>query len=91
MINGRDRKKGASRTHKRTSEGSEGSNTWTVKVEETAALYPARSRSIYRRAMRGQSRKAAMDAFCIMCMGYQPYEVARCTAPECPLYPYRGR
>lgn len=51
--------------------------------------YPRRSRAIYRRAMTGRSRKAAMDAFCIMCMGYQPYLVAECTDPDCPLFPYR--
>ena len=39
--------------------------------------------------MEGRSRKAAIRAFCVMCKGYQPRHVRGCTAPGCPLYPYR--
>ena len=56
---------------------------------ERLAQIPARQRPIFRRAWRGRSRKAAMRAFCLECMGYQSAEVNRCTAPACPLYPYR--
>ena len=31
----------------------------------------------------------AIRYFCKECMGYQAAEVPRCTAPLCPLYPYR--
>ena len=51
--------------------------------------YPPSTRESYRRAMEGRSRKAAIRAFCVMCMGYQPHHVRGCTAPGCPLYPYR--
>ena len=51
--------------------------------------YPHSTRESYRKAMEGRSRKAAIRAFCVMCMGYQPHHVRGCTAPECPLYPYR--
>ena len=51
--------------------------------------YPPSTRESYRRAMEGRSRKAAIRAFCVMCMGYQPHHVRGCTAPWCPLYPYR--
>lgn len=30
-------------------------------------------------------------AFCFECMGGELGEVARCSAPECPLYPFRLR
>ena len=51
--------------------------------------YPPSTRESYRRAMEGRSRKAAIRAFCVMCMGYQPHHVRECTAPWCPLDPYR--
>ncbi len=31
----------------------------------------------------------SMRAKCLECMGYQPSEVLLCTAPKCPLFPYR--
>ena len=51
--------------------------------------YPPSTQESYRRAMEGRSRKAAIRAFCVMCMGFQPHHVRGCTAPWCPLYPYR--
>jgi hypothetical protein len=53
------------------------------------AQIPARQRPIFLRAWAGKSRKAAMRAFCLECVGYESAEVNRCTAPACPLYPYR--
>jgi len=50
---------------------------------------PARQRAIFRRAWTGKSRKAAIRAFCLECMGYQSAEINRCTGATCPLYPYR--
>lgn len=32
----------------------------------------------------------SIRAFCITCMGYQIQQVSRCTATNCPLYPYRA-
>ena len=31
----------------------------------------------------------AIRLFCLECMCYQPSEIRKCTAPLCPLYPYR--
>ena len=31
----------------------------------------------------------AIRRFCLECMGYQQAEVPRCTAPNCPLFPFR--
>ena len=50
---------------------------------------PAKYRALYKRAMSGKSRKAATRCFCLQCVGWQPSEVAKCTAPGCPLFPYR--
>ena len=33
----------------------------------------------------------SIRVFCIQCMGYTKSEVRKCTAPKCPLYPYRLR
>jgi len=53
------------------------------------ASIPQRQRGIFLRAWSGKSRKAAMRAFCLECMGFEAAEVGRCTAPACPLYEYR--
>jgi hypothetical protein len=31
----------------------------------------------------------AIRLFCIECMGYQIAEIPRCTAPNCPLFPFK--
>lgn len=46
-------------------------------------------RGVYKRAMTGKSRAAAMTAFCYECCGWQRAEVYACTDTGCPLYPYR--
>ena len=53
------------------------------------AEIPARQRSIFLQAWSGRSRKAAIRAACIECMGFQSAEVNRCTRPACALFPYR--
>ena len=42
-----------------------------------------------RRAYAGKSLRAAVNAFCIECVGFDAAEVKRCTAPACPLYAQR--
>lgn len=59
------------------------------KIAERRGDYPRSTRGIYDRAMGGRSRKSAIRAFCIMCMGFQPRYVSGCTDPACPLYKYR--
>lgn len=56
---------------------------------ERLAQIPTRQRPIFLRTWTGKSRKAAIRGLCLECMGYQSAEVNRCTAPACPLYPYR--
>ena len=50
---------------------------------------PETCRRTYLRAMQGRSLSAAVKAFCMECVSWDRQEVARCTAPACPLYPYR--
>jgi hypothetical protein len=50
---------------------------------------PSAYREIYKKAMAGKSRKAAMHAFCLECCGWQRQEVSKCSDAGCPLYPYR--
>lgn len=38
---------------------------------------------------RAKSPLKAIRAFCVICMGCQPRQVAFCTAPNCVLYPFR--
>ena len=35
------------------------------------------------------TRGAAIQAFCVECMWYNPLFVKDCTAPDCVLYPFR--
>ena len=59
------------------------------KIKQHAKEFNPSSRKVYLRAMEGRSRKDAMTAMCIECMGYNPNEVKECTSPCCALYPYR--
>ena len=53
--------------------------------------YAPRFYTRFQRAYGGKSLRSAVDAQCCECMGYEVPEIARCTAPACPLYPYRPR
>jgi len=59
------------------------------RIQACLASMPARYRAIYRQAMSGRSRKAAITAACLECVGWEREGVRRCTSPACPLYPYR--
>ena len=43
----------------------------------------------FRRAYAGKSLRAAVNAFCVECQGYDPAAVKDCTAPACPLFTHR--
>lgn len=45
--------------------------------------------SIYIKAMRGKSLRAAVIAKCQDCASWQREEVKNCLVVTCPLYPYR--
>ena len=58
-------------------------------VQTRGSDFPKQYRVLYRKAISGRSRRAAISAHCLMCMGYSVRQVRNCTAPACPLYPYR--
>ena len=60
-------------------------------ISERLAQIPRLYRPVYERAISGNSRKAAMHAFCAECCGWQIKEVFLCTDIGCPLYPYRPK
>ena len=60
-----------------------------AKRRRKLADMPAKYRGLYRMAWKGKSRKKAIRAFCLECLGYLPSDVRLCTSPDCPLYEYR--
>ena len=60
-------------------------------IAERREQIPKLYRSIYDRAIKGKSRKAAMHAFCLECCGGQIKEVHACSDTGCSLYPYRPK
>ncbi len=59
------------------------------RIAKRRADMPKAYRKNYDRAMSGQSRRAAMHAFCLECCQWERVEVRICTSYACPLYPYR--
>jgi len=60
-----------------------------AKIAKRLEDTPETMRRTYLRAVSGKSKPAAIRAFCAECVGWEREEVRRCTAPACPLYPYR--
>ena len=42
-----------------------------------------------RKAAKAKQRSRAIRAACVECMGGESHEVARCTSPGCPLFPFK--
>lgn len=55
--------------------------------DETANEAQDRIEAKYRK--RAKSPLKAVRAFCVLCMGAQPREVAKCTSTTCVLWPFR--
>jgi len=60
-----------------------------AKIAKRLEDTPETMRRTYLRAVSGRSMAAGIKAFCAECVGWDRAEVARCTAPACPLYAYR--
>lgn len=60
-----------------------------AQIEKRLAEMPFSMRYRYLQAMTGKSLRAAVNSFCSECVGWVRDEVTKCTAPACPLYPYR--
>ena len=63
-------------------------NLQTVRNKHLAQV-PRKQRAAFLRAWEGKSRKSAVRAMCLECMGYQAGEIPLCTSPTCPLYEFR--
>jgi hypothetical protein len=60
-----------------------------AKVAQKLADMPSLYRGIYKKAIAGKSKTAAIHAFCLECMGWQRTEVRDCTTSHCPLHAYK--
>lgn len=60
-----------------------------AKIAKRLEDTPETMRRTYLRAVSGKSKPAAIKAFCAECVGWDREEVRLCTAPACPLFPYR--
>jgi len=58
-------------------------------VQCTLRQMPSKYRATYRRAVKGRSLRACVNAFCQECCGWQSREVADCTDLGCPVYRVR--
>lgn len=50
---------------------------------------PKKYQPMYKRAVSGKSRKAAIKSQCLSCMGYSEKAVKDCPLTACQFYPYR--
>ena len=58
-------------------------------IAERLAEMPKPYRAKYLKATEGRSLRAAIDAFCMECVGWEYKEVRKCTAKACSLWPVR--
>lgn len=54
-------------------------------IAERRADMPRKYRPVYDKAVGGRSLRAAINAFCLECNGWEYKEVRNCTCLECPL------
>ena len=61
------------------------------RITEEVEYLPVWARSMYLNGISGKSRKSAIRAHCVQCVGGQRDEIQCCTSYECALYAYRMR
>jgi len=61
-----------------------------AEMEGRLRQMPKKFRGLYKRAMSGRSRKAAIRSFCLECVCWREQEVESCPDLGCPLHPYRS-
>jgi hypothetical protein len=59
------------------------------KINKRLADIPKVYRKIYEKAVAGNSKAAAIKAFCLECCMWQKNEIINCTSLACPLFAYR--
>ena len=63
--------------------------TQQEQIAERREQIPKIHKANYAKAMRGNSMKAGIKAFCLECVGWEREQVRLCTDLACPLYPYK--
>ena len=58
-------------------------------VAERLGQMPKSYRATYRKAVAGNSLRAAVNSFCLECVGWRMEEIRHCTDLGCPLYAVR--
>lgn len=58
------------------------------KLEQVERIVPSKV-GIFKRAYAGKSMRAAINAHCLECQGFQSSEVRRCPIFDCPLWELR--
>ena len=58
-------------------------------IAKRLAIITKDYRRTYERAVKGNSLRAAINAQCLECVGWQRLEVHRCTSLACPLWAVR--
>ena len=60
-----------------------------MQIAERLRQMPPKYRETYRRAVKGRSLRACINAQCLECCSWQSGEVARCSDCGCPLHSVR--
>lgn len=58
-------------------------------IPEIVAGYNSTTQNAWKKAKNSKSRKFAIRAMCLMCLGGSGSEVKNCTAEDCPLFQFR--
>ena len=58
-------------------------------IEAIETAMPASCRNVYKKAMKGRSLRAAVNAKRLDCSNWQKNEIDLCPVVGCPLYPYK--
>lgn len=59
------------------------------KQADRLASLGTKYRGVFKSAYAGKSLRKAISAFCLDCVGLDPDEVRKCSAPDCPLWSVR--
>ena len=58
-------------------------------IQQRLDQIPISCRGMYKKAVKKKSMRAALNSFCLECVGYQRAEITVCTDKACPLWAYR--
>ena len=58
-------------------------------IQQRLKQMPTIYRGVYKKAVKKKSMRAALNSFCLECVGYQREEIKVCADLACPLWPYR--